>query len=480
METERLIDRKALLGRLAEARASSPAAQDLPVAPPLPPDITSDIPPEFARRSGARPALTFDPDALTRALRIAGAALVVASASTFMLQHWQVGNDLTRYAMLVGQSLLLAAAAYFVGLTVREGRSARTFLALVLATIPISFAVLGGLVYSQFHLEPLALLPHYASWIAPSKLSALLAVLGTAAVLVPLAAVSFIALARKEAKGLTLAFVLANLLVIVPVREPIAVSVLAGITLFVLWHFEIARFSKTPRLDNLEGKLARGVLFVPPAIMLGRVVHLYDAQPTFVGSLLLIGTALLWLQLGRTKLAFHRDLGAWAAAFLALTGWGMVWFGVVAGVGSTAVSVLSLGLPVAAALVVVALRAANGRDALSACGIVLGLMTAVVASLADLDSMAAFSCVVLGIVVAVWGAALRHRVPLVGGALVALFGLVTQVWLAVHADNLLRWASLSVAGILLIVGSAYLERNRTRLAQAWARLSTRPLQTFEP
>jgi hypothetical protein len=149
-------------------------------------------------------------------------------------------------------------------------------------------------------------------------------------------------------------------------------------------------------------------------------------------------------------------------------------------VGSTAVSVLSLGLPVAAALVVVALRAANGRDALSACGIVLGLMTAVVASLADLDSMAAFSCVVLGIVVAVWGAALRHRVPLVGGALVALFGLVTQVWLAVHADNLLRWASLSVAGILLIVGSAYLERNRTRLAQAWARLSTRPLQTFEP
>ena len=77
----------------------------------------------------------FDPDALTRALRIAGAALVVASASTFMLQHWQGGNDLIRYAMLVGQSLLLAAAAYFVGLSMQEGRSARTFLALVLATM---------------------------------------------------------------------------------------------------------------------------------------------------------------------------------------------------------------------------------------------------------------------------------------------------------------------------------------------------------
>src|SRR5436189_3043270 len=117
----------------------------------------------------AAPSAGFDPDAFTRALRIAGAALVVAAASTFMLQNWQAGNDLMRYAMLVGQSLLLAAAAYFVGLTVREGRSARTFLALVLATIPVSFAVLGGLVYSQFHLGELAPLPHYASWIAPSK-----------------------------------------------------------------------------------------------------------------------------------------------------------------------------------------------------------------------------------------------------------------------------------------------------------------------
>ena len=116
-------------------------------------------------------ARSFDLDALTRALRIAGAALVVASASTFMLQHWGAGNDLIRYAMLVGQALLLAAAAYFVGLTLREGRSARTFLALVLATIPVSFAVLGGLVYSQFHVEGMAVLPSYATWIEVDPIS---------------------------------------------------------------------------------------------------------------------------------------------------------------------------------------------------------------------------------------------------------------------------------------------------------------------
>src|SRR6187431_2576226 len=246
------------------------------------------------------PAMTgFDPVAFARALRIAGAVLVVAAASTFMLQNWQVGNDLGRYAMLVGQSLLLTVAAYFVGLSVREGRSARTFLALVLATIPVSFAVLGGLVYSRFHLDELAPLPHYASWIAPSRGSALLAVLGTLSLLVPLSLVSFTALARKQAKALTLAFCAANLLVLVPVRQPEVVAALAGVALLGLLHLELTRFAAAAQLDTLEGKLARVMPFAPPLIMLGRVFHLYHGGPAFVGGVLLIAAAGLWLLLSR-------------------------------------------------------------------------------------------------------------------------------------------------------------------------------------
>jgi hypothetical protein len=423
---------------------------------------------------------TFDSEALTRALRIAGALLVVASASTFMLQHWQSGNDLTRYAMLVSQALMLAAAAYFVGRTVREGRSARTFLGLVLATVPVSFAVLGGLVDSQFHLEALAPLPHYASWIAPSKLSALLAVAGTLVVLVPLTTVSFVALARREAKALTLAFVAANLLVLVPVRDPIWVAVLSGGALITLLRLEVARFSRAPRLDTFEGRLARVMPFVPPFIMLGRVVHLYAVRPPFVGSVLLILAASAWLLLERTRSANLRDFGSWVAGFLALAGWSACWSGFASGLASPSWAVLGLGLPAAVLLVVASRRGAHGREALAACGVVLALMTAVVASALELDSLAAFSCVVLGIAVAVWGAALRLRVHLVVGALVALFGLGSQIWLAVQSEHLLRWASLSVVGILLIVGSAYLERNRAELVQWFERLASRPLEELEP
>jgi len=410
----------------------------------------------------------FDPDALTRALRIAGAALVVASASTFMLQHWGGGNDLMRYAMLAGQSLLLAAAAYFVGLTLREGRSARTFLGLVLATMPVSFAVLGGLVYSQFHLEAVPTLPSYATWVAPSPLSAILAVVATLLVLVPLAVVSFVALARREAKALTLAFMGANLLIIVPVRQPLVIVILGGIALLGLLRLELLRFGQRAQLDTLEGKLARVMPFAAPLIMLGRVFHLYQVRATFVGGLCLIGASALWLLLIKVTSLRLRDTGAWTAGLLAVVGWGFCWLELVDHLWlfSTG-AVLLCGLPAALLLCVASKRAVKAQGSLLGVATGLSLVTTVVALSIDLGSTSALACILVGVGVAVWGAATRALLRTVAGSLVALLGLLLQVWLATHTDNVLRWVGLSVVGVLLIVGSAYVERNRGRLARFW-------------
>jgi len=428
---------------------------------------------ERAEAAGA-PGRAFDPDALTRALRIAGAALVVASASTFMLQHWQGGNDLLRYAMLVGQSLLLAAAAYFVGLSMKEGRSARTFLALVLATMPVSFAVLGGLVYSQFHLEVTQTLPSYATWIAPSPAAAVLAVVGTLVVLVPLAAVSFVALARKEARALSVAFFVANATVLVPVRTPLVVVVLAGVLLVALLRLELTRFAASAQLDTIEGKLARVMPFAAPVIMLGRVLHLYHAGPAFVGGVLLIAAAALWLFLARATTPWKCDLGAWLAGALSTMGWGLCWSELSQHTHGAA-SALLLGLPVAALFGLAAKRALTARGALTSLATVIGLVTVLCGCALDWSSVGAVGCIAVGVAVAVWGASVRALFRTISGSLVAVYGLGVQVYLATHADDVLRWASLSVVGVLLIVGSAYVERNRGRIARFWQEAAARRL-----
>jgi hypothetical protein len=95
------------------------------------------------------------------------------------------------------------------------------------------------------------------------------------------------------------------------------------------------------------------------------------------------------------------------------------------------------------------------------------LLTAESASIVDRNTLAAFCCITLGVGVLVWGAAVKERARIVGGALVALWGLGLQVWLAIHGDSLLRWGGLTTVGILLIVGAAYVERHRARLASLW-------------
>jgi hypothetical protein len=423
------------------------------------------FPEPFAEMPAPRKGL--DPEALTRALRIAGAALVVASASTFMLQHWQGGNDVTRYAMLVGQSMLLAAAAYFVGLTVREGRSARTFLALVLGTIPVSFTVLGGLVYSRFHLEALSPLPHYASWVAPNDGSVVLAVVGTLIVLVPLAIVSMVALARKEAKALTLVFTGANLLLLLPIRAPVPIVAIAGALLVALLELDRVRFARAPRLDTLEGKLARVMPFFPPLIMLGRVVHLYDISSAFAGGCLLTLAAGLFQFAARTKHPQGRQVLGWFSAGIAVHGWGLCWLEVLPHLHGAALTVLLLGVPASALVLIASLRADAARGPIASVGTIFALGTVVLAAALDRATGPALCAIVLGTIVGVVGAGFGSWAWALIGAGVALFGLGVEVWQAVHVNNLVRWASLSLVGVGMIVGSAYVERHRALVARGW-------------
>jgi hypothetical protein len=412
-----------------------------------------------------------DADALTRALRVAGAVLVVASASTFMLQHWESsGNDLARYAMLVGQSLLLALAAYFVGLTVRDGKGARTFLALLLATMPVSFAVLGGLVYSQFHVEPLASLPHYASWIAPTQASAVVAVLGTLVVLLPLGAVAFLALARKHASSLGFAFFASNLSLLVPVREP---SVIAGLLAVVVLGLLLLDARRLGKLDTLEGWLARTAPFAAPLLMAGRVFHLYRPTALYLGALCLIAASAIWIVTARSEQPKHRALGAWPSAILSLLGWALCWVELTRPHASEFVSLVSLGLPSAALLFVASTRARRSRVVLSMFSMVVLLFTAVLGPFYELSTIPILTCLLIGIAFAVSGAGSRSWHAMLIGGLVALFGLGAQVMLAVRADNLLHWGSLSAVGVALILGASYLERHKARLSSLWEKRQLR-------
>jgi hypothetical protein len=407
-----------------------------------------------------------DAETLGRALRISGSLLVIASASTFMLQQWSDKDDLFRYFMLLAHGVLLAGAAYVCGLTMREGRGARTALALVLAIVPVTFAVLGGLVYSQFHLEAMAPLPRYASWVAPSKAHALGAVVATLAVLAPLTVVACVALARKRARSLALAFLGTNLLLLIPVRDPDVILGLLLATVLVLSRIEVRHFAPVFQLKTTEGRIARAMPFVAPALMAGRVLHLYDPTSLFAGGAILTAGYGIWAMAPRFTTERARESSAWASAFLFIAGWSIAISGLHL---APAELLLAIGLPSSLLVALSARRAGTSARALLGIATAQALITALLAPLLALNTLTAFAALLAGTCVALAGAARQSRFRLFAGGAVGLVGLVLEVVLAARADHVVRWASLSLIGVLLIVGSSYVERHKDALARYFAK-----------
>ena len=165
--------------------------------------------------------------ATTQVMRFGGALLLTAAASSFMLQHWQHGSSATRYAYLLAHTLLLALSGVVCGLRVRESRAARTFFAIVLASVPVHFAVLGGMLRSVLPLDAArgaqrpvadAQRPRSRSACSRSAWSCSRRSCGS----------SLLALARPCARELLQATLAMNACLLLPWRAPSLIAVLCG------------------------------------------------------------------------------------------------------------------------------------------------------------------------------------------------------------------------------------------------------------
>jgi hypothetical protein len=416
-----------------------------------------------------------DPAFLTRVLRVVGSVLMIASASTFMLQRWQGGNDLLRYAMLLGQAVLLAAAAYYCGVRVRESRGARTFLALLLPIVSVCFTVLGGLVYSRFRWDPIAVdLPRYVTWVAPNAALALAACAVTLVVLAPLCLIAFLVLARHEARLLALMFVAGNVVLLLPVRNPDVAGVLVGLFAGGVLLLDVTRLHPKSSMVTLEGRLARSTLAIPVLIMAGRCVHLYHPTLLFFG--------ITGLALSLALFSWSRRIEAPGEADEALL-LASACFGAAGWVCCALRMHDTLHLPLAAKTPLVALPAAALLFGYSFASRRSGRFYRFVASLAAFgmvctnlfmfpEWISSLSVLVVGVALLAHGAATRNRPALVGGAGSLLFGLAYHLRFAIEFEGF-AWVVLSALGVGLILGASYVERHRHRFASYLRRIHGR-------
>ncbi len=223
---------------------------------------------------------------LSEALRILGAAGLLASMSMFLLQGWNDGNDINRYLLLLAQTGLLAAGGFALSHGLSETKGARVFFGLALVSIPANFTILGALLYSVFQWDgALTTYPGFATWQIDDIARLGLTLGGAMAVLLPITLFGFAIMARNSAKTLSLHFALLNLLLLLPIRSSLAAGAIALAGTAYALYIVSSLLPKDNALKTGEGKFALTTLFIPAGIILFRSMYFYQVDSLMIAML---------------------------------------------------------------------------------------------------------------------------------------------------------------------------------------------------
>lgn len=399
---------------------------------------------------------------LSEALRILGAAVMVASMSVFLLKGWSAGNDIHRYLLLLAQSGLLTAAGFAMSHGLRETRGARIFFGLALVSIPANFTILGALLYSVLQWDAgLVSYPGYAHWQIDSLAGTGATFAGAMLVLIPVTLFCFAIMARRSARTLTLHFLIVNSLLLLPIRSSVAAGTVAllGVAYAL---FVVGKLSRTDRsLKTGEGRFALATLFIPLGIVLFRSMYFYRVDSLMIAMVsMAVYLAARQVSLfpdrspriGLALDALSAPVALIVAVALADALAPVIGFGFQGPVLATIYSGLALDI----------LRR-TGTGTLSR---LVGISVSVVAALGFCFGVAtrpgaltAILCLGAGAVLLVAGVSLRRRAAAVSGIVTLLaggiFGLGEILWLIMASS----WIDLAIFGACAIVLGSVVDRH---------------------
>ena len=423
--------------------------------------FSQDVANNQQANQSARMGPLFSYASLSRLLRLIGASILVAAIYLFLFQGWQTGNDIDRYIIMLTQTLGLSFAGFACSYWLNENKSARLLLGLSLFSVPVNFAILGGLLYSQFHWDAgLHSYPDFARWSSDSLVTALITTAVGWLLLVPVIFIGFMVLARQSAARLSLMFMLGSAAILIPVRNIEIISGLIIILTLIILRQSSAVLRHDLSLRTLEGRFARYMCFLPVGIILGRATYLYAAD-----AVMFTVIAGLFCVVFR-QLAVERAFSLKFRLFMEYLG------GLAAGCVAIGLTVLVdsyQSMPdeififlfifcLAGLLLEISFRACKG-------GAGYRRAAAMILSMGMFANMLLFSSVItasislfMGMVILIYAYSVQQQVVFTFGLFATLAGLGYHIHYVMEVFNLGSWVSLSFLGITAIFVASILER----------------------
>lgn len=397
-------------------------------------------------------------------LRIGGALAVIAAMSLFLMQDWAEGNDISRYYMLLSQTLLLAGGGFCMSYLMKENKSARVFFGLGLISITVNMATLGALVFSMTQWgSDLVSYPGFAKWQAMDGFSLMSALGATLLVSAPVAIFSHMVLARRSTKMLVALSLLTNLLLLLPVRESIWLGIVAATAILLPLWFISKAIHHNQSLKSPEGMFAIATIFAPAGIIIVRSLMFYEIDALLLGTL----SSIVFIGI-RFCMPHLEDFPNARRILNVISGLAAV--GVAAPMATSlfsfrAESITLFSMILAALLLDVANRSHSTKMIVGFTGWMLAVLNIIPALWGDMYS--APLCVMVGVGVILLGRHYGLRHLLVAGIALIVTTIVSQFYSLLYNIDFTSWSTLAVLGVIAIVGAATIERHGAVIKLKW-------------
>lgn len=398
-------------------------------------------------------------------LRLLGAATLLISVSLYLFQGWGQGSDLTRFFLLLGHTVGLAGVGLACSRWLNEQKGARLLLMLTLVFISANFAIIGGFVFSIWG-SSVGDLHGSVTWVVSNSSSSLLSLASALVVLSPLAYFGFSVCARRSAKQFSWVFLLCNFALLIPSRNELFLVALV-VTLFgTLLYFIRKAKAADVTLATREGLIARLILFVPLAVMLGRnMMHSVGVVMPFLMSLAIL-VVLRQLALSLSRNSATRALVEVVSIIPMLSAAACLGVWSVIDLGAS----LNAGLLVFASVFSGALFEASARAARASTpfSVLASLMLGVAFTLdvyLGATTISALFCVLAGVLLSTFAYLSERRVAMVIGVLMVVVGLAFFMINVFENFDFSGWVSMAVLGVSAIVLGSYVEKRGEKFKQ---------------